>query len=69
MSKPMVKEHNLTTGEIIEREMTDDEFELYQEEAAKEAEKLLVSQERATKRAELLERLGLTEEEAKLLFS
>ena len=68
MSKPMVKEHNLTTGEIIEREMTDDEFELYQEEAAKETEKLLASQEKAVKRAELLERLGLTEDEARVLL-
>jgi hypothetical protein len=65
----MVKEHNLTTGEIIEREMTDDEFELYQEEAAKEAEKVLASQKKATKRTELLERLGLTEDDAKLLLS
>jgi hypothetical protein len=34
MTKPIVKIHNIETDEIIEREMTDDEFALYEERAA-----------------------------------
>lgn len=30
MNKPILREHNLTTGEIIDREMTDAEFKLYE---------------------------------------
>jgi hypothetical protein len=30
MSKPMVRIHNLETNEIIDREMTDDEFAQYE---------------------------------------
>jgi hypothetical protein len=34
MTKPIVKIHNIETDEIIEREMTDAEFAIYQEAAA-----------------------------------
>lgn len=69
MSRPIIKEHNLTTGEIIEREMTDAEFDVYEKEAAEEARRISQATEKNARRAEILERLGLTEDDAKLLLS
>lgn len=69
MPKPMITIHNVETDEIVTREMTNEEFKVYQiqqeEQAAieaKEADKI------AAKTA-LLERLGISEEEAKLLLA
>jgi hypothetical protein len=59
-------EINVETGEILELEMT--ETELAQREASQIAEETIKSA-RAHERAALLERLGITEEEAKLLLS
>lgn len=69
MSKPMVRFHNTETDEIIDREMTDAEYEQYEAELkayadAKEAREIAKAQ-----KAALLERLGITEAEAKLLLS
>jgi hypothetical protein len=60
------------TGEEILRDLTEEE--LAQREAdrvafeAAEAERVAAEAEKSAKRAELLERLGLTEEEAKVLL-
>jgi len=68
MTKPMVRIHDLSTNEIIDREMTDEEFADYQAaeeaKAAEEAQKIADAQSKAA----LLERLGITEDEAKLLL-
>jgi len=68
MSRPIVKIHNIETDEIIEREMNNQEFAAYEENekwiAARDAEK--AAQE--NKRKALLEKLGITDEEAKLLL-
>lgn len=69
MSRPIVKEHNLSTGEIIEREMTDAELEVYEAEAIEESRKVAEAAEKVAKRGAILERLGLTEDDAKLLLS
>ena len=34
MTKPMVKIHDISTNEVIEREMTDAEFAIHEEAAA-----------------------------------
>lgn len=69
MAKPMVREHNVQTNEVIDREMTDVEFAQWKKEqeetAVKEAE--LAAKEAA--RQALLNKLGITAEEAKLLLS
>jgi hypothetical protein len=65
----MIKIHNVETGEIIEREATTEE--LAQREID-ETQTQVVAQAQATKAAEkaaLLERLGLTQDEALLLLS
>jgi hypothetical protein len=36
MSKPMIREHNVTTDEVIDREMTDEEFAQYQMQKVKD---------------------------------
>lgn len=66
--KPLIREHNSETNEVIDREMTDDEFAFYlaNQEAAK-AEVLAITNKDAAKIA-LLEKLGITEDEAKLLL-
>jgi 4'-phosphopantetheinyl transferase EntD len=63
-----VKIHNVETGEIIEREMNADElaqFELDNAAAQEKAEKLAAQQ---AARQALLDKLGITADEAKLLL-
>ena len=66
---PIIKIHNATTGEIIEREMNEQELaQLEIDKAKAEAEAQAKAEAQAAKAA-LLEKLGITEEEAKLLLS
>ena len=64
----IIKIHNVETGQIIEREMN--EAELAELEAARlgQIAKEQAEQEAAVKRQALLDKLGITEEEAKLLL-
>jgi len=68
MSRPMVRIHNTETDEIIDREMNDQEFVQYElirlEAEAKKAE----AETKATQRQAILDRLGLTSDEARLLL-
>jgi len=69
MSKPTIKITNITTGEEIEREMNAEELAQYKSDqngviALRQAEA-----QKAADKAALLEKLGITEDEAKLLFS
>ena len=67
-SRPMVRIHDLETNEVIDREMNDAEFAQYEaDQMAKEAETIAAAQ-RAAEKSALLARLGITEEEAKLLL-
>ena len=68
MSRPLVQIHNLETNEIIEREMTDSELaQLEADKVASEARAQTLAEAKAKKQA-LFDRLGITEEEAKLLL-
>lgn len=65
----IIKIHNAETGQIVEREMTSEEltqFEADKETAAAEAQ---AKKQAAVAKNALLEKLGITEEEAKLLLS
>jgi hypothetical protein len=68
MSNPMIRIHNTETNEIIDREMTDEEFEIWQ---IAQAEEELLKAEALSKQAlkdsalAKLQDLGLTEDEAK----
>jgi hypothetical protein len=67
-NRPMVRIHNIETDEIIDREMTDDEFAQYEAEAALNAEAKAEVETKATARAAILDRLGLTADEAAILL-
>jgi len=68
-SRPTVRIHDLETNEIIDREMNDAEFAEYEIMQAASAEKLAAMEQKTAEKAALLARLGLTEDEAKLLLS
>jgi len=69
MSKPMVRIHNVESNEIIDREMTDAEYDQYLKEV--ESHKILQEEikQKETAKADLLARLGITAEEATTLLS
>lgn len=67
-SKPLVVEHNMETGEIIEREMTVAEYEKHlADKAITEANAAAFAEKEAARQA-ILDRLGLTADEAKLIL-
>jgi hypothetical protein len=70
----MIKiEHNVVTGEIKEIQLTADEIAIQEAEAKKianaNAERLAAEAQKAADKAALLSKLGITEDEAKLLLS
>jgi len=67
-SRPMVRIHNAETNEVIDREMNDAEYEthLMQIEANKVAEAAKAKAD--ADKAALLARLGLTEDELKIIL-
>lgn len=69
MTNPMIKIHDASTDQIIEREMNAEE--LAQWELDQQDLKLLADAEatKAAEKAALLAKLGITEDEAKLLLS
>ena len=70
MKKPIVR---IKTGsgidEFIDREMNDDEFAQYKIDQAAEVIRQAEAEAKATAKAALLDRLGITAEEAALLLS
>ena len=68
MSKPIITEHNSTTGEYIQREMTDYEWEQTQIVEARDAAKAAEEASKAAAKQALLDKLSITEEEAQLLL-
>jgi len=66
---PTIKIHNVETGEVVERDMNDDELAQKEEDQAAQAIEAAQAKAKAVKKAALLDRLGITEEEAKLLLS
>ena len=67
--KPMVRVHNVETDQIIDREMTPAELKIYEAEQEKISQTLAEAEAKAEAKAKLLERLGITAEEALLLLS
>jgi len=70
----MIKiEHNVQTGEIKEVELTAEEVKIFQAEAKKFAEADKAQQEvkatKAAQKAAVIAKLGITQDEAKLLLS
>jgi hypothetical protein len=68
MTKPMVRIHNVQTGEIVDREMNATEFAQYEAEQADRIAKEVAKAAKDEAKAALLERLGITADEAALLL-
>ena len=68
MSRPLIRVHNVETNEIIDREMNDAEFSQYELDIIVSANQKTEIAEKAAARQSILNRLGITEEEAKLLL-
>lgn len=68
MTKPTIQIHDLESGEILEREMTDNEFALQQAIIERDKKQYEEIQAKAAQRQAILDRLGLTSEEARLIL-
>jgi hypothetical protein len=68
MTKPMVRIHNIETDEVIDREMNDQEFAQYEANQAAQAAEQAEAEAKEAARQVILDRLGLTADEAKLLL-
>jgi hypothetical protein len=69
MNHPIIKLHNGETNEVIEREMTEEEYARHLEYVKIVENEKLLRAEAAAKRQALLDRLGITAEEARLLLA
>lgn len=63
-----ILEHNIETGETVERDATAAELKQAKIDAEKQAAAERADAEKEAAKAALLERLGITEDEAKLLL-
>ena len=68
MTNPTIRIHDQETGEVIDREMTADELAQYQADVQKAEAKAEAEATKAAEKAALLEKLGITEDEARLLL-
>jgi hypothetical protein len=69
MTKPMIRIHDIETDKIVDREMNASELKQYEADLAAHAAKIVETEAAITIKDELLNRLGITAEEAKLLLS
>jgi hypothetical protein len=67
-TKPMIRIHNAETDEVIDREMTNAEFAQYELDQANELQIKNEIKAKADEKQALLDRLGITADEAKLLL-
>ncbi len=64
----MIRIHNTETNEVIDREATDDEFAQFELDQIQSQKRIAEAQAKAQAKAALLQRLGITADEAKLLL-
>jgi hypothetical protein len=64
-----IKIHNAETGEVIERDMTADELAQWEADKAESVQDKAQAEAKAAQKAALLDRLGITQEEAQLLLA
>jgi len=69
MTNPIVRIHNMATNEIIDREMNTDELAQWEADKAESEQRKAEAEAKAAQKAALLDRLGITEDEAKLLLA
>jgi hypothetical protein len=69
MTKPMIKLVNAETGEEIVREMNAEELKQWDKDIAEAEAAKAEATQKAAEKAALLTKLGITNDEAKLLLS
>jgi hypothetical protein len=68
-TRPIIRIHDSASNEIIDREMNDAEYAAHQESILLDAQNKQAQAEKVAAKAALLERLGITEDEAALLLA
>ena len=68
MSRPMVRVHNAETNEVIDREMNDAEYTVYQADQVAETARIAAEEAKAAEKTAILDRLGLTADELKTIL-
>jgi hypothetical protein len=68
MIKPIIRIHNSETDEVIDREMTAAEFKIYEAEQKVQQELKAETDAKATAKAAILDRIGLTADELKTIL-
>ena len=66
--RPKISIYDLETNKTIEREMNDSEFAQYEADRVEEQARQAEAQAKAAQRQALLDKLGITEDEARLLL-
>ncbi len=69
MTKEMMTIYDMATGQELTREMTEAELTVLNEAKAKAAQDIIDQESKAAAKAALLEKLGITADEAKLLLA
>ena len=64
----MIRIHNVETDEVIDREMTAAEFKIYEADQAANAILQAEAEAKTAQRQAILDKLGLTADEARLLL-
>lgn len=64
----MIRIHNTETDQVIDREMTAAEFKIYEAGQEREAARKAEAEAKANQRQAILDKLGLTADEARLLL-
>jgi hypothetical protein len=67
MTKPMIRIHDTETNEVIDREMTNLEYEQYSNEVTAKAEQIAAESAQKAAKLAILQQLGLTDEQAIVL--
>ena len=69
MSRPMTRVHDLSTGEVIDREMNEEEYAAWQAEMTKSKSEEEAEIQKAQQRQAVLTKLGLTVDELAAILS
>jgi hypothetical protein len=67
-TRPMVRIHDVSTDEVIDREMNDAEFASYQAQQAAQAIEKAEAEAKETAKAAILARIGLTADELQTIL-
>jgi hypothetical protein len=68
MTKPIVRIHDTSTNEVIDREMTDDEYAAFLADQELQLVEKAKAEQAAADKVALLAKLGITADEAALLL-